>query len=265
MFKKKNILFIIPPYLAVEKYQDKSSEAKVSVLTLPYGLLSIISYCNSQNEFNFKVLDLNKVILEDLKGDLKKNTLKSVINTIKNFNPEYIGISALFNNAFSYLKFIIPEMRKQVSDKFICLGGGLGTTLYKEIFEDIPELDAICYGEGEKPFKELLDNDSTSSDAWITKEKLKKGFTPKHDFIENLDDLPMIDYSYMPYFEYNSRSLLDKEENSNKTELYIHTSRGCPFNCVFCANGEIHGKKIRMMSSEKVIETILYYKKTYNS
>ena len=200
--------------------------------------------------------------------------IKGHINfNIINFKPHYIGISALFDSTFSHLKYIAPMIKDFCPDITLLVGGGFATHMYSTLLEEIPEIDAVCYGEGEIPLKKLLESEDISdissiSSAWITKKSLENNVIPQHEFIEDLDEIPIIDFKYIDISKYNNRSpaLVNSASDGkhNKIEMNIHTSRGCPFSCVFCSNSKIHGKKIRYMSISKTRETIKYYINNYN-
>lgn len=245
------ILFIIPPMSFSEKIN----------LTAPYGILSMISYINKDNKHDVKIIDFNYILL-NVKKDFKEVIINNIESNMIDFKPDYIGISALFDSNFSHLKYIVPAVRKFSKGKII-VGGGLATNMYKTLLKEIPQIDIICYGEGEIPLKKLLEG--KHSQALITKDNINT--IPKYEFIEDLDEIPIPDFNYIDYKKYNNRSpaLIDTLNNEqDKVEMNVHTSRGCPFNCIFCSNSNIHGKKVRFMSVDKVRETIKYYIDNYD-
>jgi len=265
----KRILFVIPPHGSFESYMPSGAGKKKNFLTPPYGALSIISYANEDKEHDIQIFDCNKYIFEHLDSHcLESSTFNELCRTVLFYKPDYIFVSALFNTSFPHMK-IIGLMKVACPNTIVFVGGGLATNLYKELFDEFPDIDAICFGEGEIPVKKLLDFDVSIeelhkiSPAWITKNSFARGCVPKHDMIEDIDDIPLIDYSYIDFEKYNGRSYIDKDPKSNKIELSIHTSRGCPFNCVFCANSSVHGKRVRMMSFKRVAETIRHYRDKY--
>lgn len=249
-----NILFIIPPYLPFEGYDSKNEDFKMPNFTAPYGILSMISYL--KNEHNIKIIDFNYILLS-VKRHFKRFIINNIEKEINNFKPDFIGISALFDSNFSHLKYIIPAIKQFYPQGKIIVGGGFATSMYNLLLEELP-IDIVCYGEGEIPLKKLLEG--KSSPALITKENLD--VIPRSDFIDDLDEIPILDFSYVDIKQYNNRSPL--MTGQNKTEMNIHTSRGCPYNCIFCANGKIHGKRIRYMSIEMVRKTIKHYIDNYN-
>jgi radical SAM superfamily enzyme YgiQ (UPF0313 family) len=117
--------------------------------------------------------------------------------------------------------------------------------------------------------KQLLDVDNidecfVSSSAWITRNSIKEGRKPQPIFVQKLDEIPFFDYQLMDLNEYKGREADKLSESKNGRQLSIHTSRGCPFNCVFCASGSVHGKTVRFMSVEKVVGEVKKMIDSYN-
>ena len=227
--------------------------------------MSIISYINQNKAYDIEILDLNYEIINTLDLNIKKYQdyiTEILILKLTSFNPKYVCISALFNTSFPHMEYICPLIKQINRKNVLIVGGGLATNLYEDLFKEIPCIDICCYGEGELPFKKLLDDKDNKqiheiSKSLITKKSLELNIKPEYDFIYNLDDIPIIDFTYIDLKKYNGRSYVDKD--SNKVEVSIHTSRGCPFNCCYCSNYIVHGKKVRIMSNERFLETIKFY------
>jgi hypothetical protein len=187
----KKVLFIIPPYLPFDDYISKGMGVKIPTLAMPYGILSIISYCNQNKEHQFEIYDCNKSIVDCLKNnneDFEINIILKLNEITNSFKPDIIAISVLCNTSFNHLDYLINTSRFLCPQSLIVLGGGVATNLYKELFEDYPNIDACCYGEGEIPFLKLLKNNKDvdlmfSSSAWITKNSLLKNILHQHDFV----------------------------------------------------------------------------------
>lgn len=260
--KRKRVLFIIPPYFNSES----SITTALPVFTIPYGILSIDAFMKG-NTNNYiietDILDLNvetsKIITEKRKCH-DSDLLDILKDRICNYQPDIVGISALFNTSYNYLSSISTIIKEQTNSAFVVAGGGLPTNLYKKILEECLHIDAICYGEGEIPMTDLINSDDYENliekhQSWINRKTVNSRKIPINSFVHNLDDIPEFDYSLVNLDDYNARSL-DKSAQTGKREMSIHTSRGCPFNCIFCANGKLHGKKVRFMSIEKVVTEV---------
>ncbi len=270
MTQTTKILYVIPPYF---DYTSDSINNKLPSFTIPYGVMSIDSYIKKNVEnINSQIFDFNVEI-----NKYKEYNFNRLSEKIKEFKPDIIVISALFNTSYNHLDKIstlVKSISKLISKSiFVIAGGGLPTNLYKKILENCPNIDAICYGEGEIPIKDLLKNHEISfinidnfikyHPSWIDRETIKCGKIPINSFVYNLDDIPEFDYRIINLDDYNNRSINKENSILNKREMSIHTSRGCPFDCVFCANGSVHGKKVRYMSIERVINEVNNMIKNY--
>lgn len=265
---RKRILYVVPPYFNIADYLGNSITTALPAFTIPYGILSIDAFIKGNvqdGRVETDILDLNievfRIITEKRQyhdSDLL-NILKDKVN---NFQPDIVAISALFNTSYNYLAPISTVIKGQVDSALIVAGGGLPTNLYGKILKECPHIDAICYGEGEIPMADLVNATDHEKliekhQSWVNRKTINSGKVPINSFVYNLDDIPEFDYSLVNLNDYNARSL-DKSysDQEGKREMSIHTSRGCPFDCVFCANGKLHGKKVRFMSVKKVVNEV---------
>lgn len=83
-------------------------------------------------------------------------------------------------------------------------------------------------------------------------------FVGEWDHTEDLDSLPFPDYSRFDSFSYMVESW-----RSGRMHYPINTSRGCPYNCVYCASHLISGKKWRARSSKNCYEELRQAKEKY--
>lgn len=265
--KQTSILFVIPPYFNADDFVDKQKSAVLPAFTIPYGMLSLEAYLNKNclGAVNVKILDLNI----DLKRLLDSNSRENladyfeniIIEECKEFTPDIVGISALFNSSFKYLEQNASAIKKYSKDVLVLAGGGLPSAAFKEVLSQSPSVDAVCKGEGELPLKELIDaNDRAavleSHKSWVTLSTADAGKVPALDFVEDLDDIPELNYELLDLAHYNSRSIDKRFASTNAREMSIHTSRGCPFMCVFCSNPSLHGKSVRTMSIPRVVSDV---------
>jgi radical SAM superfamily enzyme YgiQ (UPF0313 family) len=260
-----NILFIIPPFFDIKNYISRELKSREPIFNVPYGVLSLAAYVKAYANYDvrIKVIDLNvkayKICLNT--EELELNINNYVADEIIRFQPDIVGISALFNTCYPYLHPISETVKKINPKVILVVGGGLATNLHSEILNNVPYIDAACYGEGEIPLCQLLNAENKnlylkSSPAWVTRDSIYGGCTPVSVFVQDLDQIPFFDYTLIDLNDYGGRETDNTTRKSNARNLSIHTSRGCPFKCVFCASGSVHGNKVRFMSVEKVITEV---------
>lgn len=270
----ERILFLIPPYFNLDDFGCDSHTTSIPPFTIPYGVLSLVSFlkatCNRKIES--QVLDLNvhlKTIALQKNVKVCERIFKDLLACqLKEFRPTLVGISALFNVSFRYIEELAKVVKDVLPEALVVAGGGLPSAAYREVLEFSPSLDAVCKGEGELPLAELVDAEDRwnlleNHPSWITQNGIVIGKSPQHRFVEHLDDIPMFDYGLINLDDYNSRSIDKRYSGFPKREMSIHTSRGCPFSCIFCSNPFLHGNKVRAMSIERVLDEVRVMKEQH--
>jgi len=263
----KKVLFIIPPYFNADDYLNKNRAAVLPSFTIPYGILSLEAYLgrNCKSQIDLRLLDLNitlqRLVTENFSGDYLKVFSEEIVGELRKFNPQFVGVSALFNSSNRYIQDVVETCKNYDPNIMTLAGGGLPSAAYKLMLAGCPGLDAICKGEGELPMRDLLDADDPwrllrTHKSWICRDGLAANKVPQHTFIENLDDIPPFNYDGINLDFYNNRSIDKRYAGQQKREMAIHTSRGCPFLCVFCSNPSLHGRDVRTMSVERVVSDV---------
>jgi anaerobic magnesium-protoporphyrin IX monomethyl ester cyclase len=270
----KKVLFIIPPYFNADDYLNNSRAAVLPQFTIPYGILSMESYLKAtcKSPIDLQLLDLNvtlqKLVADKFAGDYIRVFSEEIEARLGAFKPQLVGVSALFNSSARYIQDILKTSKECDANVITLAGGGLPSAAYKTLLESCPQLDAICKGEGELPMRDLLDADDPwqvirTHKSWISHKELAENKVPQHTFIENLDEIPPFNYSGINLDFYNNRSIDKKYAGKKKREMAIHTSRGCPFLCVFCSNPSLHGRDVRTMSVERVMSDVRRMKEEF--
>jgi radical SAM superfamily enzyme YgiQ (UPF0313 family) len=186
---------------------------------------------------------------------------KNFTEEIQKISPDIIAYSITTGNAKFYQKLNL-ELKKKF--KFFSFFGGPHCTFFPEFISE-EGVDAICRGEGEYPFLELVDN--LEKEKGITKIKnlwIKiNGEIYKNEvrnLIEDLDTLPFPD-----------RDLVNKYKQYKKMHMRtLMTGRGCPYKCTYCFNHSYNklyqkkGKIVRKRSIENVIKELKFIQKIYH-
>jgi radical SAM superfamily enzyme YgiQ (UPF0313 family) len=133
----------------------------------------------------------------------------------------------------------------------VVLGGAHPSFVVRE---SLDHADYVICGEGDEALPELVAALSSGGDlagvrnlAYLEGEELRQN--PWRPLVENLDDLPIPDYDVVHGWS----------ARRGRRFVSIATSRGCPFNCRFCAVIKLFGRKYRYNSVDRVMEEVRRY------
>jgi len=192
-------------------------------------------------------------IVDELVNSTEK-CFDDIDNHIKGISKPYIfGISCLTINVGQSYK-IAKLLKIKYPDAKIILGGIHVTALPEEALAN-ECVDIVVRGEGEETLVLLYDaiknNRDYSHIAGISfRENGKIMHNPNRPLIQDLNTIPRFPYELFDASKYNIGFAL--------------SSRGCPYNCIFCSQRIISGGLYRFMSCESVIETLDLLINKYN-
>ncbi len=251
----RKTLFIVP-----NKHADIPEHLLCDLIgprIMPYGILSCIAYIKANTHFDieFKVLDLNT----ESCGSLSQEDI--IVKTLVDFKPDVVGISVLFNNLVNQLLNISSIVKKTTSECIVIAGGTCASNDYTSIFATTENIDGICYSEGEIPLLRLLSAEDMHKQlyvdpSFITQNSLIEKKTPTASFVDDLNQIPFLDYSLVNVKSYETYRIGTMTFNDDDVAISIHTTRGCPFNCIFCCSFNTHGKKLRYMSAKYTLDFV---------
>jgi len=194
-------------------------------------------------------------------ADMKQMSWKEIRQEVIDFQPDFVGVTSTTENRFQSFK-LIKMLKKTYPQALTVLGGPHASMAAVDSIMHIPEIDFVVRGEGENTMIELCKwleegkkQDSLDTITGITfrKEGQIHSIQPRVP-IQNLDDLPFPAFELIPFEEYNFRFLVPGK--GELPAVNIMTSRGCPFECNFCATPINWGRHVRMRSPENVIAEI---------
>jgi len=175
---------------------------------------------------------------------------------VEALRPDIVAYSSSTGEAKHYLR-LNKEIKKRFPHVFTIMGGP-HPTFFPGFIRD-STLDAICVGEGEGAFRDILgalsEGRSVEGIQNIVTKKNGSPVSPR-DLVEDLDSLPFPDY---PLF-YDQRMMGRYPLKS------FMVGRGCPYNCTYCFNAgwrrlyQGKGKVLRRHSVSYVVEDILRVK-----
>jgi len=185
------------------------------------------------------------------------------INEIKRLDPLAIGVSIPLTDLVHEGREFLKVVRNAFPNKIV-LCGGIHPTL---VPEDVAlHCDAVVVGEGELTTEEILHRLKEGKDFHDVPGLCYVGdngaltFTEPRPPAPNLDDLGPPDWSLIPFQNWDKRTFLAV---GNQFTLPMYTSRGCPFDCAFCANAKLTGRRVRFRSVELVVDEMEKIVKDY--
>ena len=189
-------------------------------------------------------------------------------------NPDIVGISNAFTTQFENAVRMADAVKEINNKIYVVVGGAHPSAMPGDFFEKSNSVDAIIAGEGENTFLELAgalreNKDLSTIKGLVYKKDGRIYSTPARAHIEDLDALPLPAYELLDMEEYFRKryQLISSRPafiypGSERTVNLI-TSRGCPYNCVFCSIHQTMGYKWRAHSTEYVLNHIKFIKEKF--
>lgn len=279
----KSITFIVPPHLQFRDYVDPKENVKAVrkpdgraygnlITDMPLGPLAMSAYLKEHVAgLETGLLDFN--IELNRRADFPFDSFEAYFDAYFAATADYdrtdiFAISSLFSPSYQSLLAIARSLKRRYPGAIVMAGGNIPSNMYKELYKlDAACLDYICYGEGELPLLKFLEADTSpeardayvaASPSWVTAAKAADPtFLPAHDFISDLDEIPIYDYD-LAADKYAANPAYLAYGAHQDTDLNFHflTSRGCPYRCIFCASHKVHGRTMRYYSLERVKEDL---------
>ena len=237
-----DVLFVVPPY--PDLYSSKAITTP-EYSAPPLGVAYVAAVLK-QNNYKTAIFDMhiNALYPEDILKEYRKS------------KPKIVAITATtptFPNALRIAKLL------KVWDEnvIVVIGGPHATSLPEECIQS-DAVDFVVIGEGEISTLELTNailkknkNPGQVKGIAYKDNENKIIFTPAQNRIVDLDTLP-----------YPARELLDLEAYYQKGSII--STRGCPYNCNYCACSVIAGHTYRKHSVDYVLDEIEYLIKEYD-
>jgi radical SAM superfamily enzyme YgiQ (UPF0313 family) len=192
--------------------------------------------------------------------------LMSLDSLLDRLNPDLYVITCM-TPQYPEVQRIVRRFKQRRQGAKIIVGGPHPSALSKETLQDNPDIDFVCKGEGERTFKEFLNclgSDGDLSTVTGLYYRTPKGIvaSPPRRLMDarELDECVMEWDAILKHRVYLQKVLY--EENLLPV-LPIITTRGCPFECTFCDEGNIWERKTRSRSVENVVNEVAYLKDKY--
>jgi radical SAM superfamily enzyme YgiQ (UPF0313 family) len=227
---------------------DDTLYSKVFGINFPPVGLAYLSGFLNQKGYKIKIVDMPAL-------NMKSDQFQHLLHSEK---PDIVGIYCALtrvNQAINAARISKDE------GAFTIFGGPEPSINGKTILLENPCVDAVVRGEGETTFVDLIervdDGRGLKGVEGITyRDGQKVIANPPRPLIKNLDELPFPAWHLFPIKNYNLFNYFPL--------LSIASSRGCTFNCGFCAVPEMYQHTWRGRSSENVVDEMEYLVEKYS-
>ena len=176
-----------------------------------------------------------------------------VKSALERFAPDVVALTALTTEVDS-ARSVMAETKALADEIFTVVGGHHATLLPEDFFR--PYVDAICLGEGEEVFPELV--------RQLAGQRRLRGVPnliwrdEDGRFVNNGRHYEKIDADTIPM---PRRDLVEKYRSEyfilfDQPDSSISSGRGCPYRCNFCSVWQFYNGQVRQMSPGRVIEEV---------
>ncbi len=235
MKNKTDIVFLSPPLIWG---QENRMDIKP-----PLNLMYLASYIKTKG-IKARIMD---VLSEKLK-------LNDAVKAICDENPAFLGVP-FYHASLDTVLEVCREVKKQKPSIKI-IGGGPTMTIHPGELLSCEEVDIGVTGEGEITLEEIVRSDEECYDridGMAFKYNGKVCINKRRTHCD-MDMLPFLDYSLVnmePYFDY-------QKTFSMPESIFLTSSRGCSFRCIYCATPQLWPGPVRRYSPERVVEEVKY-------
>jgi radical SAM superfamily enzyme YgiQ (UPF0313 family) len=266
-----------------ECLKDSSSRATKIALNKryymypPYGL-GILNAVLKKNNYQSELLDLNfetfNYIHESrnlVKSDLTTQWKKVLIDALKEYSPDLVGVSCTFTMNHKNMMDIFNEVKK-FDKKIITVAGGVHVSNATEIvLKEGKNIDFANTYEAETSFVDFINfingnkNIILSQISFIENDKLFQFLEKKLPEGDDLNIIPnfgnlklekLTDLGEIGTFRY-------WRPKSSKGSAVL-SNKGCRARCSFCSVRNFNGKGVRAKSIDTVLEEITALYEKYN-
>lgn len=222
----------------------------------PLGILYLVGQLKACGYNQVSMLDLNVKRNADGSFLTEAQAREALVKHLEsNGEPDFVGLSGLITT-LKWQKWLAKTLRELLPNAVIASGGGLATEFDGNLFQWIPELDAICVGEGESVIEDMV------ASCGKPGKKVYHGVRN-----QSMDFLPLPDFTVIPKEELEKYIAvpvwggLAKNSSStsfeSKRSLSLISSRGCPFSCKFCYRKMQGGREYGTHSASRVAGEML--------
>ena len=235
---KAKVTFVRPPNL-----QKSGLWKKQGVIRCPLNIALLAAFIRKGGDYDCSIVDFEITAV---------SSPQEMAEIVLEGSPKYVCITTLTPRYPTVVR-MAEELKRLAPEINIIVGGPHVTGAPQYALYDPVSYGII--GEGEEALLELLDALEAGSGVsgiknLIYRHKDNIAVNAPRPFIKKLDGLPWPAWDLMKMEEYTDPAYFEG------SHLAIFSSRGCPYDCSFCASRVTWMGKLRLRSTDSVIDEI---------
>ncbi len=233
---KKRILLVAPSY----NFIYRGAMIKPGAIYSPHlGLAAVAGSLVSRGHL-VRIVDLNKI---------EENAF---LEELRRFSPHYVGIS--FSTILSREALRLAKLVKDADRNVIVVAGGVHPTSMPADVLASAAVDIVCLGEADYSIVDVVDGKPLEDIAGVAFRRNGECILSRQrEPIKDLDALAYPAWGLFNLREYRTTELLARANPAG----WIETSRGCPYECIYC-NKSVFGRNFRAKSVKRVVDEMAY-------
>lgn len=188
-------------------------------------------------------------------ADLSLNhDMRWLMSEIRAFRPDFLGVT-LFTYRYLDCYGMLAGIKEAFPQLAILCGGPHITTFREKALEECPAIDFGFIGESEESLAQFMaGSDPSKIQGLVYRSGEKVVSNGRAPNIENLDAIAFPRYEGFELADYPLPAT-----PVNERVIPVVTSRGCPYDCIYCPVKTCIGQKFRYRSAANVLEELKYW------
>lgn len=175
-------------------------------------------------------------------------TRRHLARVLEDFDPALVGVTAV-TMTLDHALCILSDVKQTAPHCKTVIGGPHVSFRAEQTMQHCPAIDFVVFGEGDETLPTLARTIAAGRHpAEVAGIAFRSGGTVKttgpRPLVKAIDSLPAPARHLIPLGRYRALGL----------PVSMITSRGCPFNCIFCVGRKMAGPAVRRRDPRRVVD-----------